>query len=149
MASVSTANPMGRFFEAVEVGAILPKRATEYSAGYDMYANEDVVIPAGSMKIVSTGVAAFIPHDEFLDLRIRSGMSTKGIIFLNACGVIDSDYYPNVIKCIMFNLSVKDYVIKKGDRIAQGIFHKYEVTTNDVEDHKDTRVGGLGSTGGN
>lgn len=149
MSSCSVENPTGRFFLNVEEGAILPKRATNHSAGYDMYANEDVVIQPGTMKIVSTGVAVQLPHDEFLDLRIRSGMSTKGLIFLNSCGVIDSDYFPNVIKCIIFNLSVKPYEIKKGDRIAQGIFSEYRVTTNDSEDVKEERVGGLGSTGGN
>lgn len=149
MSSTSVLNPIGRYFEVVEEGGILPKRQTEHSAGYDMYANEDVVIMPAQMKIVSTGVAVKLPNDEFLDLRIRSGLSTKGLIFLNSCGVIDSDYYPNVIKCIMFNIANKPFEIHKGDRIAQGIFTSYHITDNDPKDIKVERTGGLGSTGGN
>lgn len=138
-----------RSFKAVEEGAILPKRATTDSAGYDLYANEDVDINPGCTAIVSTGVAALMPPSNFLDLRIRSGLSTKGLIFMNSCGVIDADYYPNPIKCIFHNLGTEVYKIHKGDRIAQGIFSTYETTYNDENDFKEERVGGLGSTGGN
>lgn len=147
--SVKDNRLIGRYFELLSDEAVKPMRATENSAGYDIYCGEDITIPRGCMKVVPTGVTVKCPGNEFLDLRIRSGLSTKGLMLMNGCGVIDADYYPNEIKCIIFNMSVNNIDLHKGDRIAQGIFSKYEVTTDDAEDHKEVRTGGLGSTGGN
>lgn len=137
-----------RKFVLIEEGAKKPVRSTKNSAGYDFYSCEDVVIHPRDTFLVSTGVAAIMHEDEYLDLRIRSSTSLKGIIFLNSCGVIDSDYFPNVIKCIMHNISDTDFVIHKGDKIAQGIFTKYYLTDDDYVSEKSDRVGGFGSTGG-
>ena len=53
------------------------------------------------------------------DLRIRSSISRKGLIFMNGCGVIDSDYYPNDIGIIVCNLSGQSIKLSGGTRVAQ------------------------------
>lgn len=142
----------------IEEDIKLPERSTEASAGYDFYAIEDITIPSTSneeeefeVKLVRTGIKAQMPTDVVLNLYSRSSMAIKnGIILVNGVGVIDSDYYGNEsndgeIAFAYLNVTGKPYEIKKGDKIGQGVFQKYLVTTND--DAKGIRTGGVGSTG--
>lgn len=134
----------------------IPLRATEGAAGYDFEASEDVVIPGtkrGFSKpvLVPTGIKSFMQKDEFLQLANRSGNPMKSdLIMTNGVGVIDSDYYNNENNegHIMFqfiNRSEEDFLIKKGERIGQGVFLNFLVSDNDVATSK--RTGGFGSTG--
>lgn len=103
--------------------------------------------------LVPTGVKIALNKDEELELRSRSSVATKNIIFLtNGVGTIDADYYNNIdneghIMIPMINMSPWDLQIKKGDKIAQGLIKKYLITDND-ETYK-IRTGGFGSTGVN
>lgn len=164
-----------RGFEVVSTykdkGINVPKRATKGSAGYDLEAAEDTVIPSiwKAMKIteeqlkkgegeylkstlVPTGIKAYMPEDEYLLLANRSSNPMKRQLALpNGIGVIDSDYYNNEgnegeIFVQLINYSFEDVTIKKGERIAQGIFQKYEVIDEEVDDYQ-TRIGGFGSSG--
>lgn len=130
----------------------IPQRSTYYSAGYDLESAETVIIGGGEVVLVPTGLKVKIPYGEFLALYPRSSTASKyGITLANAVGVIDSDYYDNEnneghIMVPLWNTSKLDYVVKKGDRIAQGIFQSFKATDDDYpKDIK--RGGGFGSTG--
>lgn len=135
-------------------GINLPVRKTKYSAGYDIEAAEDVVIPSFkngmNPTLVTTGLKAYMQDDEMLLLYNRSSNpKKKGLILANSVGVIDKDYYGNPdndghIMFAFYNIKEEDIQIKKGDAIGQAIFEKYLVVDNDIADGE--RVGGFGST---
>lgn len=128
----------------------LPERKTTKSAGYDIASAVDVDLYPGRMKLVPTGIKAYMMDDEYLDLRIRSGLSTKNqAILINGAAVIDADYYNNPdneghIFVPIYNLGKQVLSIKKGERIAQGIFTKYYKVGEDAVVVE--RDGGFGST---
>ena len=132
----------------------LPVRKTKYSAGYDVEAAEDTIIPAfkPGMKptLIKTGIKAYMADDEVLILANRSSNpGKKGLILANSIGVIDKDYYGNPdndghIMFAFFNVKNEDVEIKKGDCIGQAIFQKYLVTDDDTAEGE--RTGGFGST---
>ncbi|MBO5397579.1 MAG: dUTP diphosphatase [Clostridia bacterium] len=132
----------------------LPVRKTKYSAGYDVEAAEDCVIPAFKVgqkpTLVKTGLKAYMEDDEMLLLYNRSSNpGKKGIVLANGVGVVDKDYYGNpdndgAIMFAFFNIREEDLSIKKGDVIGQAIFQKYLITDDDIATGE--RVGGFGST---
>ena len=132
----------------------LPVRSTKNSAGYDVEAAEDCIIPAfkpgQKPTLVKTGIKAYMESDEVLILANRSSNpGKKGLILANSIGVVDSDYYGNSdndghIMYAFFNFKAEDIEIKKGERIGQAIFQKYLVTDNDIAQGE--RTGGFGST---
>ena len=132
----------------------LPIRKTKYSAGYDIEAAEDVVIPSFKKGInptlIKTGLKAYMQDDEMLLLYNRSSNpKKKGLILANSVGVIDKDYYGNTdndghIMFAFYNIKEEDIEIKKGEVIGQGIFQKYLITDDD--NAKGERMGGFGST---
>ena len=132
----------------------LPVRKTKKSAGYDMEAAEDCIIPAYKFgqkpTLVKTGLKAYMPDDEYLMLCNRSSNpGKKGLILANSVGIVDSDYYGNpdndgAIMFVFFNFFEHDLEIKKGDVLGQGIFLKYYTVDNDNAEGE--RVGGFGST---
>ncbi len=134
-------------------GIELPKRATKHSAGYDIKAAEDVVIPkyVQDMKptLIPTGLKAYCMPDEWYMLANRSSGPKKGLVMPNSIGIIDSDYYENETNDGHFyfqywNFSNEDIIIKKGDCIGQAIFMKYLITDDDNAQGK--RIGGFGSS---
>ncbi len=132
----------------------LPERKTKFSAGYDIEAAEDIVIPKfiPGMKptLVKTGIKAYMMDDEVLYLYNRSSNpGKKGLVLANSVGVIDKDYYGNPdndghIMFAFFNIKDEDVEIKKGDAIGQGVFAKY--LTVDDDSSEGIRQGGFGST---
>ena len=132
----------------------LPIRKTKYSAGYDIEAAEDIVIPSFKKGInptlVKTGLKAYMQNDEVLLLYNRSSNpKKKGLILANSVGVVDKDYYGNPdndghIMFAFYNIKEEDITIKKGEAIGQAIFQKYMVTDDDVAQGE--RLGGFGST---
>lgn len=175
-----------RGFEVVskyEGEDLLPQRSTEKSAGYDLKAAEDYIIPSMLMSfldtymqdpmdipmtldeikvwlkankdlkptLVSTGVKAYMQENEWLGVYSRSGIPLNSLLVVgNSVGVIDCDYYNNPSNegemFVQFiNLSPFPIKIRKGDRVAQAIFH----TFGKVDDDNATgqRIGGHNSTG--
>ena len=132
----------------------LPIRKTKYSAGYDIEAAEDTVVPSFKKgmnpTLVKTGLKAYMQDDEVLFLYNRSSNpKKKGLILANSVGVIDKDYYGNVgndghIMFAFYNIKDEDITIKKGEAIGQGVFQKYFVTDDDRAVGE--RKGGFGST---
>ena len=123
-------------------GINLPVRKTKSSAGYDIEAAEDCIIPSfkKGMKptLVKTGLKAYMMEDEVLILANRSSNPGKrGLILANSIGVVDSDYYGNPdndghIMFAFFNIKDEDVEIKKGDAIGQGIFQKFLTVDEDL-----------------
>ena len=132
----------------------LPIRKTKYSAGYDVEAAEDTLIPSFKKgmapTLIKTGIKAYMQDDEYLLLANRSSNpKKKGLILANSIGVVDKDYYGNEdndghIMFAFYNIKEEDILIKKGEAIGQAIFQKYFVTDDDVAEGK--RSGGFGST---
>jgi dUTP pyrophosphatase len=133
-------------------GIELPKRSTKTSAGYDIKSVEDGVIKPGEAKIFKTGLKVIMNPDEGLFIFSRSSQGYKyGVCLSNSVGLIDSDYYNNPdneghFSVKLLNLGDKDFEVKIGDKIAQGVFMKY-LTVDDEEGIKGKRKGGIGSTG--
>lgn len=131
----------------------LPERKTKNSAGYDIEAAEDVVVPVFypgiKPTLVPTGLKAYCAPDEWFMLVNRSSGPKKGLVVANAIGVVDADYYGNIDNDGHFlfqfwNFGSEDVHIKKGDRIGQVVFQKFLITDDDKADG--VRVGGIGST---
>ena len=122
---------------------VIPTRATKYSAGYDLRSPGDIVIPAGATVGVDTGTYVSMPVDLCALVCSRSGLALRGLAVANAPGIIDADY-GDTIKVLLHNRTQGDWVIERGERIAQVVFVQY-YTGDDVP--LDERVGGLGSTG--
>lgn len=100
--------------------------------------------------LVPTGVKCQLANDEYLELSVRSSTPLNHwLILANSIGIIDADYFNNSdneghIFFQMINLSPFNIVLRKGDKIGQGIIHKY-ITTED-DNANGAREGGFGST---
>ena len=138
-----------------------PSRATVGSAGYDLYASEEVTIKAGETGLVKTGVCTNFARHMYARIAARSGLSLKKGIMIGA-GVIDSDY-SGEIGVVVHNFGKEDVTFKVGSRPAQLILEAYHlveyphvsVDIKEPESEKpvsDTKEGergngGFGSTG--
>jgi len=132
----------------------LPAYETPGSAGMDLRAavpdDEPVVLKPGARLMVPTGLAMAIPQGYEVQVRPRSGLAAKaGVTCLNTPGTIDSDYRGEV-KVILINLGAEDFVIRRGDRIAQMVVAPVaQAGWVEVDDLDETArgAGGFGSTG--
>ena len=139
-------------FENKEIN--LPVRKTKYSAGYDVEAAEDTIIPSfkKGMKptLIKTGIKAYMQDNEYLMLANRSSNpGKKGLILANSVGIIDADYYGNAdndghIMFAYYNIKEEDIEIKKGECIGQAIFLPFLMADGDATEG--VRTGGFGST---
>ncbi|WP_163652578.1 dUTPase [Listeria sp. PSOL-1] len=139
-----------RKFQNHEV--ILPVRSDKGSAGYDFFANEEEVIAPLGQHVFWTDVKSYMQEDEMLSIFVRSSIGIKrGLMLSNSTGIIDSSYYENPsndgnIGIALKNTTEQPVMIKKGERIAQGIFTKYLVADQD-DVQSEGRLGGVGSSG--
>jgi dUTP pyrophosphatase len=130
--------------------AVIPKRGTEDSAGYDIYSTDETIIKAGETCLIGTGIACEIPKNYFGGVFARSGLSVKeGLRPANCVAVIDADYRGE-IRVPLHNDSKEDRTITKGERIAQLVilpFLPVEFEETDELSSTDRGTGGFGSTG--
>ncbi len=130
---------------------LLPKRETAHAAGYDLKAAERVELLPGEIKLVPTGVKAYMQPTEVLYLYDRSSNPRKkGLVLINSVGVIDGDYYGNAaneghIFAQMKNITDETVVVEVGERIVQAVFAPFLVA--DGDEATGERTGGFGSTG--
>ena len=130
----------------------LPAYMSEGAAGMDLYANikEEVTVEKGSIKLIPTGIRIALPEGFEAQIRPRSGLALKnGISLVNSPGTIDSDYRGE-IGVIVINLGENDFVVKRGDRIAQMVINRYEkVEWTECADLDETErgEGGFGHSG--
>lgn len=113
----------------------------------DLRALERTVLKHGIAQAVSTGIAIELPPGYEAQVRPRSGLALKHSITVNF-GTIDPGYRGE-IRVVMFNLSLNDYMIEKGDRIAQLIIARYESIEWEEGELSDSERGhgGFGSSG--
>lgn len=129
---------------------LLPKRETKHAAGYDLKVAECMEIAPGDIKLVPTGLKAYMQDGEVLYLYDRSSNPRKkGLVLINSVGVIDGDYYGNQaneghIFAQMKNISDQTVKLEAGERIVQAVFAPYLLADGDQADG--IRVGGFGST---
>ena len=130
----------------------LPAYATALAAGLDVRADNDepIVMKPLGRAIVPTGLFLEIPAGYEVQVRPRSGLAAKkGITVLNAPGTIDADYRGEVC-VILVNLSSEEFVIERGERIAQLVLARHEVIEWENAEQLDSTergTGGFGSTG--
>ncbi|MBK7379947.1 MAG: dUTP diphosphatase [Ignavibacteriales bacterium] len=130
----------------------MPHYATAGSAGMDVRAavNDEVILKSGKTILVPTNFSVEIPEGFEIQVRPRSGMAINHSIgILNSPGTIDSDYRGE-IKIILFNFGEEDFIIKRGERIAQLIISKvYRAVLNQIDELNTTGrgSGGFGHTG--
>jgi dUTP pyrophosphatase len=126
--------------------------ATDHAAGMDLCAAIDgeMLLKAGETALVPTGFAIALPEGYEAQVRPRSGLAIKHqVTILNSPGTIDADYRGEV-KVILTNFGKNDFVIKRGERIAQLVIAKYaRVQWEEAEGLSETRrgAGGFGHTG--
>ncbi|MDI0267250.1 deoxyuridine 5'-triphosphate nucleotidohydrolase [Clostridioides difficile] len=153
--------------------AIIPSYAKEGDSGIDLYTLEDTTIPARSAVAISTGIALEIPYGYEMQVRPRSGISLKGLLFTRdvtvydkvqpkkqirksfiahptvRLGTVDSGYRGE-IKIITYNEEDFDIVIPKHTKLAQGAFQKVPRAVLKVVDEltsSERGDDGFGSTG--
>ena len=133
-------------------GGCIPSYQSIAASGADLVASneEDLILKAGTWELVPTGLRLEIPPGYEAQVRPRSGLAAKyGVTVLNAPGTIDSDYRGEV-KVILVNHGKEDFVIRRGDRIAQLVFApvtRAEFTEEDNLASSQRGENGFGSTG--
>jgi dUTP pyrophosphatase len=135
-------------------GLPLPAYETSGSAGMDLRAavpeEEPLLLKPGARLLAPTGLCMAIPQGYEVQVRPRSGLAAKaGVTCLNTPGTVDSDYRGEV-KVILINLGAEDFVIRRGDRIAQMVVAPVaQAAWVEVDDLDETArgAGGFGSTG--
>lgn len=137
-------------FKLIHPDAVLPSYAHDSDAGMDVRSVDDAVIPAGGRMLIHTGLVANLPLGTEIQVRPRSGLALKhGVTVLNTPGTVDSGYRGE-IGVILANFGEQDFVVSKGDKIAQFVVAtvtQAEVfQVSDVEE-TDRGEGGFGSTG--
>jgi dUTP pyrophosphatase len=130
----------------------LPSYATEHSAGMDICAavEGEFVLRAGETALIPSGFKIALPPGYEAQVRPRSGLAIKQQIgIMNSPGTIDADYRGEV-KVILTNFGKKDFVIRRGDRIAQMVIARYiraEWEEKESLEETDRGAGGFGHTG--
>jgi dUTP pyrophosphatase len=128
---------------------LVPKRATQKSAGLDLFSPVSFVIPRNGKRLIDLKLQIILPEGTYGRIAPRSGLSCRYFIDVGA-GVIDEDYQGSV-KVLLFNFDKKNFTVKRGTAIAQLICEK--ISLPDVQEHvapiriKTRRgTGGFGST---
>lgn len=137
-------------FKRIHPDAVLPAYAHPSDAGMDVRSVDDLVIAPGRRALVHTGLVMALPPMYEAQVRPRSGLALKnGITVLNTPGTIDSGYRGEV-GVILANFGEEDFVVKKGDKIAQIVIAPVTqpvIEETETVDETDRGAGGFGSTG--
>ena len=132
----------------------LPAYETAGAAGADLRAavaeDAPLTLKPGERGLVPTGLSIAVPAGWEAQVRPRSGLAAKfGISCVNSPGTIDADYRGEV-KVILINHGTDDFVIRRGDRIAQMVIAPvWQAAFEETERLDETArgAGGFGSTG--
>ncbi len=127
----------------------LPQYMTEHAAGMDVYAavTEDVLMRAGETKLIPTGMSIEVPVGYEAQIRPRSGLALKHSIgILNSPGTIDADYRGEV-GIILTNFGKQDFIVKRGERIAQMIIAPVAKVTITLQEELTATARGAGGFG--
>jgi dUTP pyrophosphatase len=133
--------------QLIHPDAKLPTRGSQWSAGLDLYAVDDVDIPPCELRVIDIGIAVELPMNTVAIIKDRSSLGSKG--FVTAAGVIDADYRGEW-KVVIRNTRVDNsFRIVRGDRVAQAVIVPITYTTPIEGEVSETLrgEGGFGSTG--
>jgi dUTP pyrophosphatase len=129
----------------------LPKYGKPGDAGADLASRIDFTLPAGERALIPTGISVALPPGYVALVHPRSGLAIKnGISMVNTPGTVDASYRGELQIILINHDKSEDFVIKKGDRIAQLVIQKVEQAEFiEVESlpGTDRGAGGFGSTG--
>ena len=146
-----TQQPLSVAVTRLDLDLPLPATARNGDAGVDLHARENAMIPAmGGRILMPTGLAIAIPLGFAGFVVPRSGLALKhGITLVNTPGIIDSGYRGE-LKVVMINTDPSvDYLVTRGDRIAQLLIQRIETIDWNVVENLDgeDRGGGFGHSG--
>jgi dUTP pyrophosphatase len=130
----------------------LPEYKTSGAAALDLYAREEITIPAKSVGYVPLNIALQLPPEYFALLAARSSLHKKGLLMANGIGVGDFDYRGDgdEYKAALYNFTDQPVVVERGERIVQLIvLSRPKVELLQKEKFTDKDRGGFGSTGSN
>ena len=138
--------------QRLDKGLPLPEYARPGDAGMDVFSTIDCSLAPGARAVIPTGIAIALPEGYVCLAHPRSGLAVKyGVSIVNTPGTIDSGYRGE-IQINLINHDLQNvFEIKRGDRIAQLVFQKFEdaqFEEVDVLPESERGSGGFGSTGG-
>ena len=144
---VTSSNPTLQIVRR-DPAAIVPKKGSDDSAGYDLFSITECSIPPNGVSIIDTDIAAKFTPNTYGRIASRSGLALHNHVETKG-GVIDPDYTGN-IKIILHNFGANDFHVKKSDQVAQLILEQYlsphvHLTTKLPPTKRSTD--GFGSTG--
>jgi len=128
------------------------RRQTTGSSGFDIHAAcaDRTVVAPGAAALIPAGFELSMPETYEAQVRPRSGLALKNRIgLLNSPGTVDSDYRGEVC-VILYNFGEEDFVVRRGDRIAQLVFSRaprVELVEDEALDETERGPGGFGHTG--
>jgi dUTP pyrophosphatase len=129
----------------------LPRYESDDAAGFDLAAAEDTVINAGAVALVPTGLVVEVPKGMFLGIFARSSTPLRrGLLVANGVGIVDPDYCgpADEVKIAVMNFTAQPVALRRGDRIAQGIFLTApRVAWEEADVLRIESRGGFGKTG--
>ena len=138
-------------FRRVRPDVPLPRYETDCAAAFDFAAADDVVVAPGGVALVPTGLIIEVPLGMFLGIFARSSTPMKrGLMVANGVGVVDPDYCgpADEVKIMVTNFTSAAVTVKRGDRIAQGMFLAApRVTWEEAGELRKESRGGFGATG--
>lgn len=131
--------------------AVTPVYQTAQAAGFDLAASAEVVIQPREVALVPTGLVVEVPAGHFLGVFARSSTPLKrGLMVANGVGIVDSDYCgpKDEIKIEVLNFTQAPVIIRRGDRLAQGVVLSYaQAEWIEVAEPPQPTRGGFGATG--
>lgn len=130
----------------------LPQYQTAGAVAFDLYARTDAEILPGEIKAVPANVIVCAPEGYMFMVAARSSLAKKkGLMLSNGIGVVDRDYCgpEDEVHVLLYNFKKEPCQIKRGERLAQGIFVKIDKAEwDEVDEMTEPTRGGMGSTKG-
>jgi len=145
-----TPQPLQVTIKRIDKDLPLPMYATQGSVGFDLYCREETEIAPRCIELIPANVIVQIPPGYMLMLTMRSSTPRrKGLLIPNGVGIIDQDYggEGDELRVQVLNFREEAVTVKRGERIAQGIFIPVARATWNEADEMGSGRGGFGSTG--
>lgn len=145
-----TPQPLQVTIKRIDKDLPLPMYATQGSVGFDLYCREETEIAPRCIELIPANVIVQIPPGYMLMLTMRSSTPRrKGLLIPNGVGIIDQDYggEGDELRVQVLNFREEAVTVKRGERIAQGIFIPVARATWNEADEMGSGRSGFGSTG--
>jgi len=146
----TTVQPLEVTIKRIDKDLPLPTYATEGSVGFDLFCREETEVAPRCIELIPANVIVRIPPGYMLLLTMRSSTPRrKGLLIPNGVGIIDQDYCGegDELRVQVFNFREEAVTVKRGERIAQGIFIPVVRAIWNEADEMGQGRGGFGSTG--